>query len=158
MPQASLWWKAAAASISSAIARCAIATVASLRDRVSTSIDSSLHEDQVRITVIAKDGRRVEKFVEHAVGSLDHPMSDKDLEAQVRRTRQWRSAGRSPAALDGSVLGCGEACREASAVATQRARLEISHELNEFARIRIRLNPWLIQSAHELPSARSRMV
>jgi 2-methylcitrate dehydratase PrpD len=55
-------------------------TIASLRDRVSTVIDSSLHEDQVRITLTTKNGRRVEKFVEHAVGSLDHPMSDKDLE------------------------------------------------------------------------------
>jgi 2-methylcitrate dehydratase PrpD len=56
--------------------------IASLRDRVSTVVDSMLHEDQVRISVIARDGRRLEKYVEHAVGSLDHPMSDKDLEAK----------------------------------------------------------------------------
>jgi 2-methylcitrate dehydratase PrpD len=57
-------------------------SVASLRDRVSTTIDASLHEDQVRISITAKDGRHFEKFVEHAVGSLDHPMSDQDLEAK----------------------------------------------------------------------------
>jgi 2-methylcitrate dehydratase PrpD len=57
-------------------------TIVSLRDRVSTSVDSSLHEDQVRISLTAKDGRRFEKFVEHAVGSLDHPMTDQDLEAK----------------------------------------------------------------------------
>jgi 2-methylcitrate dehydratase PrpD len=57
-------------------------TIVSLRDRVSTSVDASLHEDQVRISLTAKDGRRFEKFVEHAVGSLDHPMSDQDLEAK----------------------------------------------------------------------------
>jgi 2-methylcitrate dehydratase PrpD len=57
-------------------------TIASLRDRVSTAIDSSLHEDQVRIALVTKDGRRLEKFVEHAVGSLDNPMSDADLEAK----------------------------------------------------------------------------
>jgi 2-methylcitrate dehydratase PrpD len=57
-------------------------TIASLRDRVSTVVDSSLHEDQVRIAVVTKNGRRLEKFIEHAVGSLDHPMSDKDLEAK----------------------------------------------------------------------------
>jgi 2-methylcitrate dehydratase PrpD len=57
-------------------------TIASLRDRVSTVVDSSLHEDQVRIALVTKNGRRLEKFVEHAVGSLDHPMSDKDLEAK----------------------------------------------------------------------------
>src|SRR5262252_1814269 len=56
--------------------------VASLRDRVSTVVDSTVQEDQVRITLTAKGGRRLEKFVEHAVGSLDHPMSDKDLEAK----------------------------------------------------------------------------
>jgi 2-methylcitrate dehydratase PrpD len=36
----------------------------------------------VRITLTAKGGRRLEKFVEHAVGSFDHPMSDKDLETK----------------------------------------------------------------------------
>jgi 2-methylcitrate dehydratase PrpD len=56
--------------------------VASLRDRVSTVVDSTVHEDQVRITLTARGGRRLEKFVEHAVGSLDHPMSDKDLETK----------------------------------------------------------------------------
>src|SRR5204862_47922 len=57
-------------------------SIASLRDRVSTVIDSSLHEDQVRISLTTKAGRHLEKFVEHAVGSLDHPMTDKDLEAK----------------------------------------------------------------------------
>jgi 2-methylcitrate dehydratase PrpD len=57
-------------------------TIASLRDRVSATVDSSLHEDQVRITLTAKGGRRLEKFVQHAVGSLENPMSDKDLEAK----------------------------------------------------------------------------
>src|SRR5262252_3015007 len=57
-------------------------TIASLRDRVSTVVDSAMHEDQVRIALTTKSGRRIEKFVEHAVGSLDHPMADKDLEAK----------------------------------------------------------------------------
>src|SRR5262249_41515067 len=57
-------------------------TISSLRDRVSTAVDSRLHEDQVRIALTTKSGRRIEKFVEHAVGSLDHPMSDKDLETK----------------------------------------------------------------------------
>jgi 2-methylcitrate dehydratase PrpD len=56
--------------------------IASLRDRVSTVIDTSLHEDQVRITLTTKGGRRIEKYVEHAVGSLQNPMSDKDLEGK----------------------------------------------------------------------------
>jgi len=56
--------------------------VASLRDRVTTAVDSSLHEDQVRIVVTMKNGSHHEKFIEHAVGSLEHPMSDKDLETK----------------------------------------------------------------------------
>src|SRR6185436_5028298 len=54
--------------------------VMSLRDRVSTTVDSAIKEDQVRIAVVLKDGRRLDKFIEHAVGSVDHPMSDADLE------------------------------------------------------------------------------
>jgi 2-methylcitrate dehydratase PrpD len=56
--------------------------VISLRDRVTTTVDSTLHEDQVRILLVARNGDRFEKFVEHAVGSLDHPMSDNDLETK----------------------------------------------------------------------------
>jgi 2-methylcitrate dehydratase PrpD len=31
-----------------------------------------------------KDGRTLEKFVEHAVGSIDRPMTDAQLEAKFR--------------------------------------------------------------------------
>src|SRR5262245_62227208 len=36
--------------------------VASLRDRVTTAVDSSLHEDQVRMVVTMKNGGRTGKF------------------------------------------------------------------------------------------------
>jgi len=51
-----------------------------LRERVNTTIDPSIAEDQVRIAITLKDGRRLEKFIEHAVGSVKNPMSDQDLE------------------------------------------------------------------------------
>jgi 2-methylcitrate dehydratase PrpD len=57
-------------------------SVIALRERVTAVVDPSLKEDQVRVTVFMKDGRRLEKFVEHAVGSVAHPMSDADLEAK----------------------------------------------------------------------------
>ena len=60
-------------------------SVIALRDRVTAVIDPSIKEDQVRVTVSMKDGRRLEKFVEHAVGSVEHPMSDSDLEAKFSR-------------------------------------------------------------------------
>ena len=58
------------------------ARVVSLRDRVSATVDPALHEDQVRIALKMKDGRRFEKYVEHAVGSIGHPMTDADLESK----------------------------------------------------------------------------
>lgn len=56
--------------------------VIALRDRVTAVVDPAIHEDQVRITVTTKDGRRLEKYIEHAVGSVERPMSDADLEAK----------------------------------------------------------------------------
>jgi len=54
-----------------------------LRDRVQATVDPAIKEDQVRVAMTLKDGRRLETFVEHAVGSLERPMSDADLEAKV---------------------------------------------------------------------------
>jgi 2-methylcitrate dehydratase PrpD len=56
--------------------------VIALRDRVSTVIDPTIKEDQVRIAITLKDGSRLEKYIEHAVGSVGNPMSDQDLEAK----------------------------------------------------------------------------
>jgi 2-methylcitrate dehydratase PrpD len=56
--------------------------IVGLRDRVVAAIDPSIKEHQVRATITLKDGRRLEKFIEHVVGSLEKPMSDGDLEAK----------------------------------------------------------------------------
>ena len=37
---------------------------------------SALKEEQVRATIVLKDGRRLDKFIEHVVGSVERPMSD----------------------------------------------------------------------------------
>jgi 2-methylcitrate dehydratase PrpD len=58
--------------------------VVALRDRVEASVHPAMHEDQTRVTIRLKDGRAVDKFIEHAIGSLDRPMSDSDLEAKFR--------------------------------------------------------------------------
>jgi 2-methylcitrate dehydratase PrpD len=59
--------------------------IMALRDRVTAVVDPSIKEDQVRMAVTLKRGGsngRLEKYIEHAVGSVDNPMSDKDLEAK----------------------------------------------------------------------------
>jgi 2-methylcitrate dehydratase PrpD len=58
--------------------------VVALRDRVSATVDRAIAADQVRIAVWLKDGRRLEKYVEHAIGSAENPMSDAQLEAKFK--------------------------------------------------------------------------
>jgi 2-methylcitrate dehydratase PrpD len=53
-----------------------------LRDKVIATIDPAIAQDQVRITINLKDGRKLQKFVEHAVGSVKNPMTDHDLEVK----------------------------------------------------------------------------
>jgi 2-methylcitrate dehydratase PrpD len=56
--------------------------IVALRARIVAVVDPSIKEDQVRIAITMKDGRKLEKYIEHAVGSVTNPMSDKDLEAK----------------------------------------------------------------------------
>lgn len=56
--------------------------VVALRDRVVATVTTGIGEAQVRAVVTLKDGRRVEKFIEHVVGSVERPMSDGDLDAK----------------------------------------------------------------------------
>ena len=56
--------------------------VVALRDRVVATVDPAIHEEQARVAITLRDGRRVEKYVEHAVGSVERPMSDAALEAK----------------------------------------------------------------------------
>jgi 2-methylcitrate dehydratase PrpD len=58
--------------------------VVRLRDSVTAVVQAGVQEDQVHITMTLKDGRLLEKTVAHAVGSVDRPMSDADLEAKLR--------------------------------------------------------------------------
>ena len=58
--------------------------VIALRDKVTATVDKAMREDQVRVTIRLKGGKTLEKYVEHAVGSLGRPMSDADLEAKFR--------------------------------------------------------------------------
>jgi 2-methylcitrate dehydratase PrpD len=50
-----------------------------LRDSVQAEIDPAMAADAVHITVTLTDGRKLEKFVEHAIGSKDRPMTNDDL-------------------------------------------------------------------------------
>jgi 2-methylcitrate dehydratase PrpD len=62
--------------------------VIALRDRVTATGDRAVHEDQVQVSIKLKNGKTLEKYVEHAVGSLDRPMNDADLEGKFRGLAQ----------------------------------------------------------------------
>lgn len=51
-----------------------------LRRRVHAEIDEGMPKASVKVSVTTGDGRRLEKFVEHAVGSLEKPMTDAQLD------------------------------------------------------------------------------
>jgi len=53
-----------------------------LRRKVVATVDDSIDEAAADVTAILKDGRKVHVFVEHAIGSLERPMTDRDLEGK----------------------------------------------------------------------------
>lgn len=56
--------------------------VVELRDKVQATVDDSISEEAVRVAAILKDGRRIEVRVDHAIGSLQRPLSDAQLQAK----------------------------------------------------------------------------
>ena len=56
--------------------------IVALRDRVVATVDPAVKEEQVGARITLKDGRVLNHFVEHVVGSLERPMSDAQLEAK----------------------------------------------------------------------------
>jgi 2-methylcitrate dehydratase PrpD len=58
--------------------------VVALRDRVQATIDPKLRDDEVHVRVTLKDGRVLTKYVEHAVGSKEVPMTNAQLEEKFR--------------------------------------------------------------------------
>lgn len=58
------------------------AAVVALRDKVQATVDDSIDEAAADVTAVLTDGRRVHVRVDHAIGSLENPLSDAQLEAK----------------------------------------------------------------------------
>ena len=56
--------------------------VLALRSKVTATIDPAIKPEQVDMTVRLTDGRTLHRYVEHAIGSVEVPMSDAQLEAK----------------------------------------------------------------------------
>ncbi len=65
--------------------------VTALRAKVEAVVDDRIDEASVDITIRTTDGRELQLFVEHAIGSVERPMSDAQLRAKF--------AGQSEAVL-----------------------------------------------------------
>ena len=53
--------------------------VVALRRKVVATVDDRIDEAQADVTAVLKDGRREHVFVEHAIGSLERPLTDEAL-------------------------------------------------------------------------------
>ena len=58
------------------------ADMVALRGKVVATVDDSIDEAAADVTAVLRDGRRVHVFVEHAIGSLEKPLTDAQLEAK----------------------------------------------------------------------------
>jgi 2-methylcitrate dehydratase PrpD len=90
------------------------ADVTALRRKVVATPDDAIGEASADVTAILKDGRREHVFVEHAIGSLERPLTDAGLEGKFH-------------GLADAVIGAGRAddlvaaCRKLGSAADVRA-------------------------------------
>ena len=59
-----------------------------LRRKVVATVDDAIDEASADVTALLTDGRKVHVFVEHAIGSLQRPMTDAMLEAKFTQLAQ----------------------------------------------------------------------
>ncbi len=59
--------------------------VIALSDKVTAVVDPAIAADEVRMELTLRDGRRMSKHVEHALGSLKRPLTDEQLDEKFRR-------------------------------------------------------------------------
>ena len=95
------------------------ADMVALRRKVVATVDDSIDEASADVTAVLKDGRRVHVFVEHAIGSLQNPMTDAKLEAKFH-------------GLSDAILGAGQtsqlinACWALGAAANVKAMIALA--------------------------------
>jgi len=55
-------------------------TIMDLRDRIVATVDPNVPPDAAGIDITLRDGRHLRLYVPHAIGSIERPMTDADLE------------------------------------------------------------------------------
>ena len=99
------------------------ADMVALRRKVVATVDDSIAEASVDVTAVLKDGRRVHVFVEHAIGSLQNPMTDANLEAKFHGLSDPILGAAQTSALIKACWAVGKAANVAALVALAAPRV-----------------------------------
>ena len=94
--------------------------VTALRRKVVATVDDSIDEASADVTAILKDGRREHVFVAHAIGSLERPMTDADLEGKFHALVEPVLGKRRAADLVAACRDLGAAASVSSLAASTR--------------------------------------
>jgi 2-methylcitrate dehydratase PrpD len=82
--------------------------VSQLRECVTAEADTGLREDEAYVVITLRDGQILGQHIEHAIGSIGHPMSDRDLE---RKFLALPEDVLSKAQVDALIEKCWQAAR-----------------------------------------------
>jgi 2-methylcitrate dehydratase PrpD len=74
-------------------------TIVAIRDKIGAKADPSYRKDEAHITVILRDGTVLEQHVDYALGSVERPLSDNDLNAKLADLTQGVLSGDQAASL-----------------------------------------------------------
>jgi 2-methylcitrate dehydratase PrpD len=77
--------------------------VVAVRERVTIAADKAIRKLEAHVAVTLRDGRTLERHVEHALGTIQRPMSDADLEEKFR---SLAADVLPPAQIDGLIATC----------------------------------------------------
>ncbi len=97
-------------------AKVADPVIAAVRAKVQATVDDTLREDEVSLSIKLADGRTLSTYVEHATGSPENPMTDAALEAKYRNLAGEALPNAQVEDLLGAVWGLDKAA-DVSAVA-----------------------------------------
>ena len=96
------------------------ADMVTLRAKINATVDDSIDEAAADVTAYLSDGSKVHVFVEHAIGSLQNPMTDANLEEKFHHLAdQVIGAQKASAMID--------ACWKLSQLPNMNSIIEHSH-------------------------------
>ena len=82
-------------------------TVIALRNKVQTTVDESVPRDEVYLSARFADGMNLTQHVEHAIGSLENPLSDEQLKSKFMQQVEIVLGAERAREADASFRGIG---------------------------------------------------